>query len=135
MPEFSDLTRQECTDLLAGHHFGRIAVHDGTGLAIFPVNYTWSDGHVAIRTGPDRKINLVAQSQVAFEIDEVDETTRTGWSVLVTGVGYEVTDSIDDASQVMRSVPVDTWAPGGNERWLRVEPRSITGRRIQPDHS
>lgn len=133
MAEFVDLNPEECAQLLGRHHFGRIAVRESDGLAIYPVNYTWYDGHVAIRTSRGRKLIEMAQSEVAFEIDAIDEPARTGWSVLVTGAGYEVTDSVDDVSKEMRELPVDTWVPGSNECWLRIEPRSITGRRVQPE--
>lgn len=125
------LSRERCEDLLASHHFGRIAVHGRDGLAIFPVNYVWLEGRVAIRTRPGTKLAAAAQSEVAFEIDEVDEDARQGWSVLVTGTGYEVTDTLDDESRALRAVQVEPWAPGERGSWLRIEPRSITGRMVQ----
>ena len=120
--------------MLSSHHFGRIAINGDQGLEVFPVNYMWRDGHVAIRTSRGRKLTDVAQNEVAFEIDGIDEAARTGWSVLVVGAGYEVTDSIDEASEEIRALPVDTWAPGENSCWLRIEPRAVTGRRVQPGH-
>jgi hypothetical protein len=69
---------------------------------------------------------------VAFEVDEVDEGARSGWSVLVTGAGYEVTDAIDVVGVSARAFPVDTWAPGSKAHWIRVEPQAITGRRVRP---
>lgn len=132
MAEFVDLSPEECARLLDSHHFGRVAVNGQDGLAIFPVNYTWDRGHVAIRTNPGSHVSDMAQKQVAFEIDRVDDEARTGWSVLVAGVAYEVTDSIDEVSEEMRDLPVDTWVPGEHKCWLRIEPRSITGRRVQP---
>jgi nitroimidazol reductase NimA-like FMN-containing flavoprotein (pyridoxamine 5'-phosphate oxidase superfamily) len=127
-----DLSEPECTELLAAHHFGRIGVvSDGTQL-IFPVNYVFDDGRIAVRTDPGTKLAAAAQGQVAFEIDEIDETAHTGWSVLVTGVGYEVTDAVDDASEELRRFPVDTWAPGQRSHWIRIEPQHISGRRLRP---
>lgn len=125
------LSERECIDLLSSHHFGRMAVHGPEGLAIFPVNYVWNEGRVAIRTRPGAKLAAAVQSEVAFEIDGIDEAAREGWSVLVTGAGYEVTDTIDDESRAMRDLPVDVWAPGERSNWLRIEPRSITGRMVR----
>lgn len=130
MPEHLRLSRQECVDLLAANHFGRIAVADRDGLGIFPVNYTWSDGHLVIRTNRGSRVSHMAQREVAFEIDRVDDVARTGWSVLVVGVAYEVTDSVDGISAAIRDLPVDTLAPGEPGCWLRIEPGSVTGRRI-----
>jgi nitroimidazol reductase NimA-like FMN-containing flavoprotein (pyridoxamine 5'-phosphate oxidase superfamily) len=127
-----DLSEADCFDLLAGHHFGRIGVVVGGRPTIFPVNYFFEDGRVAIRTDPGTKLSAAAQGQVAFEIDGVDEAARAGWSVVVTGVGYEVTDALDDVSEALRRFPVDTWAPGQKSRWIRIEPQAVTGRRLRP---
>jgi uncharacterized protein len=131
-PVFEELSETECTELLADHHFGRLGVVSDGSVVIFPVNYVFADGRVAIRTDPGTKLSAAALGRVAFEIDAVDEPARTGWSVLLQGTGYDVTDSIDTASEQMRQFPVDTWAPGHKASWLRLEPSSITGRRIRP---
>ncbi len=125
-----ELTIEECLAQLKTHQFGRIAVKGPEGMAIFPVNYFFSNGHIAIRTDPGTKLSAAVQSQVAFEIDEVDELTRTGWSVLVKGTAYEVTDSVDEESRAIRDLPVDPWA-GDKSRWLRIEPEAITGRTVR----
>jgi uncharacterized protein len=131
-PVFEELSEAECTQLLASHHFGRLGVVSDGSVSIFPVNYVFADGRVAIRTDPGTKLSAAALGRVAFEIDEADEPARTGWSVLLQGTGYDVTDSIDTASEQVRQFPVDTWAPGHKASWLRIEPSSITGRRIRP---
>jgi uncharacterized protein len=127
-----ELREAECRELLAGRHFGRLGVVSDGLVVIFPVNYVFADGRVAIRTDPGTKLSAAALGRVAFEIDEVDEPARTGWSVLVQGTGYDVTDSMDSASEAVRRLPVDTWVPGQKASWLRIEPSSITGRRIRP---
>ena len=130
-----ELSEPECSDLLAAHHFGRIGVVSGGTQLIFPVNYVYDDGRIAVRTDPGTKLSAAAQGQVAFEIDEIDEAARSGWSVLVTGVGYEVTDAIDDESEELRRFPVDTWTPGQRSHWIRIEPQRISGRRLRPTDS
>ena len=129
-PRVDALSDEECRRLLETHRFGRLAVHGRDGLAIFPVNYVYSEGHLAIRTEPGAKLDGAVQSSVAFEIDEVDDLMRTGWSVVVTGSAFEVTDSLDEQSQLIRTFPVDSWA-GERSLWLRVEPRTITGRMVR----
>jgi len=127
-----EMTAAECAETLANHHFGRIGVVSDGRQLIFPVNYVFEDGRIAIRTDPGTKLAAAAQGHVAFEIDSVDEMARTGWSVLVTGMGYEVTDAVDLASEELRRFPVDTWAPGQKAHWIRIEPQTITGRRLRP---
>lgn len=65
---------------------------------------------------------------VAFEIDSFDADRRSGWSVMVQGVGHDVTDSLDLTSEHLQSVEVLSWAPGAKPRLLRIVPRTITGR-------
>lgn len=125
------LSEDQCEELLAGHNFGRIGVVSGGTPVIFPVNYVYRDGRIAIRTDGGTKLSAAALARVAFEIDGVDDGDRTGWSVLVRGTGYDVTDSIDEVSAHLRETTVDTWAPGDRHNWVRVEPISITGRRIR----
>ncbi len=62
----------------------------------------------------------------------VDEAERTGWSVLLVGVGYEVTDALDATSAATREFPVDTWALGRKSHWIRIERQRVTGRRLRP---
>ncbi len=102
------LSHAECLELLAGHHFGRIGVVADGQPIILPVNYVFHDGHVALPTDPGTKLSAAAQGRVAFEVDEIDDSLHTGWSVLVTGVGYEVTDALDSTSVATRRLPVDT---------------------------
>jgi uncharacterized protein len=126
------LSEADCTALLQSHHFGRIAVLVDGAPVIFPVNYVFEQGRIAIRTDPGTKLVGAAQGHVAFEIDTVDDGSRTGWSVLVKGTGYDATDTIDLESVHVRRFPVDTWLPGTPTRWIRIEPSAVTGRRIRP---
>ncbi len=126
------LSEDECLGLLASHHFGRIGVVVDRQPVILPVNYVFDDWRIAIRTDPGTKLSAAAQGRVAFEVDAIDESSRTGWSVLVTGVGYDVTDALDETSAEVRAFPVDTWAPGQKARWIRIELEGISGRRIGP---
>ena len=126
-----ELTDEQCRELLERHHFGRLGVVSGGAPVIFPVNYVFRDGRIAIRTEGGTKLTAAALALVAFEIDGVDEQERTGWSVLVRGTGYDVTDSVDEVSAHLRDAGVDTWAPGDRANWVRVEPTAISGRRIR----
>jgi uncharacterized protein len=57
---------------------------------------------------------------------------RTGWSVVVRGALAEVTDPGD--LERLRALPLYPWAPGDKARYVRVQPVSVTGRRIRiPD--
>ncbi len=129
--ELSVLELQECRELLARHHFGRLAYADRVGElpVIVPVNYVFTDGAVVLRTAPGSKLRAALDGAgAAFEIDGADEETRTGWSVLVRGRVESVTDP-DQLKQLEQS-PVETWAPGEKPHVIRLTPGKITGRRL-----
>ncbi len=124
------LTGAECRQLLAGHHVGRLGVMRGGYPLIVPVNYTlYGDDRVVVRTDPGTKLVAARSSRVSFEIDDIDEPGRSGWSVLVQGFAVEVTPDDPRYDEVSR-VAVEPWAPGKKRQILLVTPLAVTGRRI-----
>jgi uncharacterized protein len=128
---FEEIPPDECAALLASRRFGRLAVVSDGEPDVFPVNYVFDSARVAIRTDEGTKLAAAALARVAFEVDAVDEADQTGWSVVVRGTGYDISESIDEVSRLMRELPVEAWAPGVKPNWIRIEPSAITGRRIR----
>jgi nitroimidazol reductase NimA-like FMN-containing flavoprotein (pyridoxamine 5'-phosphate oxidase superfamily) len=125
-----ELDQEECAALLAGEQVGRIGVVvDGQPL-VFPVNYVFDNGTVLMRTGYGSLLSGAALGLVAFEIDGFDDGRRTGWSVLIQGVGHDVTDALDTKSEHLQTLEVSPWAPGSKPRLLRIDATSTTGRRF-----
>lgn len=83
-----------------------------------------------MRTDAGTKLSGASLALVAFEIDQFDADRRSGWSVMVQGVGHDVTDSLDVTSERLQSLEILSWAPGAKPRLLRIAPRTITGRRF-----
>lgn len=129
-PEFTQLTTEECRELLGSHGVGRIGVPTAEGPLIVPVNYTVIDGTIVFSTDPGTVPARAAGCRVAFEIDRIDDVFSQGWSVLVRGLAHEVTDR-DEAHRLMDRVYSEPWAGGRRSMLLRIEPLSITGRRIR----
>ncbi len=125
-----ELTKAECFELLAGEHLGRLAIVDDRGPVVFPVNYIL-DGHtIVFRTEEGTKLHAAVRGSLAcFEVDESDAVTRTGWSVIVRGEITEVTDRAELAR--LRELPLRPWAPEGRNRYVRMLPAVVTGRRIE----
>jgi nitroimidazol reductase NimA-like FMN-containing flavoprotein (pyridoxamine 5'-phosphate oxidase superfamily) len=124
-----ELDTDTCLGLLSRHHFGRVAVVDDDGPVVLPVNYTVDRGSVVFRTAEGTKLDSAVHGDpVAFEVDEIDESSRSGWSVLVRGTLEEVTDG--EELERLRVRPLRPCAPGERERFVRVWSRAITGRRI-----
>jgi nitroimidazol reductase NimA-like FMN-containing flavoprotein (pyridoxamine 5'-phosphate oxidase superfamily) len=128
-PTLTELTPDECLELLSDHGVGRIAVTTEQGPAIVPVNYDIVNGTVVYRTAPAAAPSLAADREVAFEVDRIDEALSEGWSVLVLGPAAEVTDA-DTALDLGSRAHTSPWAGGDRPVWMRIEPARITGRRI-----
>jgi nitroimidazol reductase NimA-like FMN-containing flavoprotein (pyridoxamine 5'-phosphate oxidase superfamily) len=128
-----ELDEDECRRLLAERHLGRLAIPDFGGPVIFPVNYVVDQDLVVFRTDPGSKLDAATEREsVAFEVDAVEEATRTGWSVVVRGTLADITDP--DHLERLRALPLYHWAPGEKARYVRVRARSVSGRRIRiPD--
>ena len=126
---WQELTRSECFGLLASQHLGRVVLIDELGPAAFPVNYV-VDGHTLLfRTDEGSKLDAALRAaRVAFQIDGVDDASRTGWSVLVRAEAVEVINS-DDLARV-GELPLYPWAPGAKTHYVRLLPALLTGRRI-----
>ena len=127
---FRELERQECLRLLAKVPVGRI-VHTRQALpAVLPVNFSLdSDGAVLLCTSAASELaRAVDGTVVAFEADEVDAVTHSGWSVVVTGAATVVRDP-DELERLTRTGP-RSWAPSPEEVFVRIEPELITGREL-----
>jgi nitroimidazol reductase NimA-like FMN-containing flavoprotein (pyridoxamine 5'-phosphate oxidase superfamily) len=121
----------QCRHLLGTHDLGRLAVIVDDTPLVFPVNYASDGKHVAVRTDEGLKLDASRMRHVALEIDEIDRDTHTGWSVLVTGVAFEVTSALDNRSARLRQLRVEPWAPGPKQRWIRIDIDHISGRRLE----
>ena len=127
--QIRELTRSECFGLLANGQLGRVAVTDDHGPLVFPVNYVLDRHTVVFRTEPGTKLHAASRgSRVCFEADGLDAAARTGWSVIVRGEITEVTDRAELAR--LRELPLQPWAPGARDHYVRILPAVLTGRRI-----
>lgn len=126
---FDALSEEEATDLLRTHQVGRIAWEGAEGPVILPVAYAWRCGAVAFRTADWGALAaLAAETEVAFQIDEFDVGTATGWSVLVRARSRAVTESTEVVGWL--TLLPDPWAPGTREILIRLDPISVTGRAV-----
>lgn len=126
---FTRLSGDECGHLLRGHSVGRVSWVSSRGLQVLPVSYVSSGGMIYFRTNPDSVMGeLAGPIAVAFEVDDIDVTTATGWSVLVQG---EARDH-DESSSDLR-IP-DAWAPGERTLTVVISVSTCTGRAVSAAH-
>lgn len=130
-----ELGQAECLELVAGQEVGRIAYNGRFGPTVLPVNYRLFEESVVFRTGvgsplaEDLRTGITdAEYKVAFEIDELHPASAEGWSVLIQGSAHHVT-SEEERAAVGRT-GVSPWPGGSKERFMRIMPTRITGRRI-----
>lgn len=116
----------DCLQLLQRRAVGRLGIVVGGEPLILPVNFAVDGESIVFRTAPGSKLDMGPRAPACFEVDEFDESMRTGWSVLVAGRLEEIdTDEAGDAW-------VTPWAPGERHHWMRLTPRRVSGRRVRP---
>jgi uncharacterized protein len=132
-PELQVLTTEECYRLLATQQIGRLGVNAEHYPLIFPVNYALDHGVIVIRMGAGTKLAATHHANVTFEVDDIDQRTRSGWSVLVRGRAEKITPTPHDGFVARtQAAGVAPWAPGEHGYRVRLTPHGISGRRIVP---
>jgi len=125
-----EMPARECRSLMGSTSVGRVAFVDEDGPTVLPVNYVLDGDTVLFRTSPANTIGRhLAFATVAFEVDEFDDYTQSGWSVLVRGIATFV--PYEELAQDDQPLPYP-WADGRRPLVVRVTPRSVTGRRLLP---
>ena len=130
-----EISEDECQQLLASKSVGRLAVTTDVGPEIFPVNYGVLDGSIVLWTGPGTKLDYAAFDHVAFEVDDLDAESRTGWVVEAKGRSEDVTDTLDAWTSSMRDVSVRPWVAGPHPNCVAILRPRLSGRRLVPAES
>lgn len=129
------IERDDCLRLLGQRQYGmgRLALVDNGHPVILPVNYALDGDRPVFRTAAGSKLEAALKgAPVAFEVDEFDDATHGGWSVLVKGFA-EVLPAPADVFR-LSAMPLRPWAEGDRPVWVQVRPEIITGRRV-PGHA
>jgi nitroimidazol reductase NimA-like FMN-containing flavoprotein (pyridoxamine 5'-phosphate oxidase superfamily) len=129
VPVIRFLDEERCLALLGECRVGRVAVLVSGVPHVVPVNYALLDGDIVFRSGSGTKLHAAIQSQpVSFEVDRIDDDTRSGWSVLVSGIATVVTDG--EARARIDALDLEPWAPGARDELVRVRADLVSGREI-----
>jgi uncharacterized protein len=130
--EFIRLDRGESLRLLASVPIGRLIFTVNALPAVRPMNFVLSGGLVLLRTAADSTVaHRVHGSVVAFEADDLDPETCSGWSVTVTGRAALVTDPAMIARY--QAVPLMPWVPGARDTFVTITTELAEGRRVRRD--
>ena len=128
---FGPLSSEECRRRLEGGSIGRVAWNTVDGPQVLPVTYAVHNDAVVFRTaayGPLADLRHVRR--VAFEIDEFDAESRTGWSVVVVGQSRAAAKAAELVELWSQADPVP-WAPGTRNLFIEIKPRKISGRSVR----
>ncbi len=128
--EFARMDRGESIRLLASAQVGRLIFTVGALPAVRVMNFATADGLIVLRTAADTTVaRQVHDAIVAFEADDLDVATSSGWSVTVTGRATLVTEP--GLTARYQSLPLVPWAPGQRDRFVTITTELVEGRRIR----
>jgi nitroimidazol reductase NimA-like FMN-containing flavoprotein (pyridoxamine 5'-phosphate oxidase superfamily) len=120
----------ECRDLLAGGVVGRVAMATPVGPRIVPVSYSLHGDAIVFRTAPYSELSTYGwDTDLAFEVDDLDYETHQGWSVVAVGRAHVVSD-LDEVQRIRREWEPRPWAPGTRNLYVALVWRELTGVRL-----
>ncbi|MFE3056039.1 pyridoxamine 5'-phosphate oxidase family protein [Nocardia sp. NPDC059239] len=126
-----DLSRDESMRLLASVPFGRVVFTRDALPAIRPVNHIVDGETLIVRTRLTSRLTSTVRADsdvvVAYEADDIDRVTRSGWSVVVTGLARTITapDLVARYDALVRP-----WVDGIMDTIVAIEPTLVTGIRL-----
>jgi uncharacterized protein len=124
------LDEETCWRFLARTGFGRIGFVRDDEVTILPVNVTVAERRIVFRTAEGTSLAAAGHgSVVAFEADDTDRVSESGWSILVRGTLWDVTDRPETSR--WNEFLVRPWAPPPRDVWMVIEPSGITGRTVR----
>jgi nitroimidazol reductase NimA-like FMN-containing flavoprotein (pyridoxamine 5'-phosphate oxidase superfamily) len=123
----TDLTLEECWQMLRDEEFGRLAYRLVDEVHITPINYAVDGGTLLFRTAEGNKLLAVVMgSEVAFEIDRYGEESAR--SVVVRGVARLLPE---DEAHRAENVPLRPWVPTLKYNVVEIQPKVVSGRAFE----
>ena len=118
-----------CLELLTTVPVGQVSFFADGEIVVLPVNHVMDGQDRVFRTARGSKLSAAeGQNVVAFEADEYDERTRSGWSVLVNGRAHAIYE--EPEIQRLSRLGLHPWVSAADRPfWIRIHPTSISGRR------
>jgi nitroimidazol reductase NimA-like FMN-containing flavoprotein (pyridoxamine 5'-phosphate oxidase superfamily) len=128
-PSVQFIHDNECEELLRSHRWGRLAVQVVDHPEVFPLNYAMDGHRIVFRIDRGAKLASLRQNHIAsFQIDEVDEEQRCGWSVMAVGPISEAIDAGD--IERLEGLGLESWVTSESNHWMQLSPHRLSGRRL-----
>ena len=112
---FANLDVAACWCLVGDHGVGRVVFASGTAYFRAP-----TFGDLARRA--DRHV-------ISLQVDDIDPSTLTGWSVQMSGEAHRVEVAATVASRWSLGRP-HTWFPGAQTQWIAIPVDHVQGQRV-----
>ena len=131
----TELTLEECWELLEDEEFGRLAYRLVDEVHLVPINYVTDGRSIMFRTASGNKLLAAAlSSDVALEIDWHDDLAA--WSVVARGRLRRLEESEAHKVDDLAGRP---WVPSLKYDVVELDPEVVTGRsfrlqRPESDH-
>ncbi|MDH6575171.1 pyridoxamine 5'-phosphate oxidase family protein [Kitasatospora sp. MAP5-34] len=125
------LGEAECLRLLGTVPVGRVVYTEHALPAVLPVAFeVGADGRLALalRAG-DGAVRALDGTVAAFQADQLDPATRTGWSVLVHGRAEVVRDPVLHEHLLLTGPR--PWIDGDRQIFVLLTPELVSGRRLR----
>jgi Pyridoxamine 5'-phosphate oxidase len=126
--QMRQLTRGQALRNLGSVGVGRIVFTERALPAVRPANHILDNGQVIISSRDGAAIvDLTRRDHatvVAYEADQIDPATHTGWTVTITGFAHLVNDPQQAARHRRALRP---WITGEMNHIIRIDPQIITG--------
>jgi nitroimidazol reductase NimA-like FMN-containing flavoprotein (pyridoxamine 5'-phosphate oxidase superfamily) len=123
------LTDEQCWEFLKANQIGRLAVVVGGRPDIFPVNYLVHDAGIYFKTAEGTKLaSVMANHEVAFEIDGYLEQTNEAWSVVLVGMARVLDHEAE--IDLADTLPLFPWNLDPKRRYVVIEPTELSGRKF-----
>lgn len=127
---FRTLSPEGCLTRLNEQVIGRVSWSGAEGIQTLPVTYAVREQGIVFRTAPYGILaELREEHHVAFEIDQFDTASRTGWSVVVHGRSRAVAD-VGDLVELWRANDPVPWAPGTRNLFIAISLDHVSGRAV-----
>jgi hypothetical protein len=127
----SELDRAQCMELLGGARIARVVLSVGCIPVALPVNMSVLGENVIFATDSRSKLTSSVYGQVvSLETDDIDLVSRTGWSVLVTGIALPIAEPLEIEWAGSR---LQAWAAGPHPLLVKVQTTLISGRKLRWD--
>jgi hypothetical protein len=115
--------RERCLALMASVPIGRVVYTDQALPAVTPVNFVLDGDQVTIHTASGSMLAAAVRGAVvAFQADEIDPVTLTGWSVTVVGRALLL--------KVPEGAPLRPWVRLPSGQYIRIAARRVSGGRL-----